>query len=146
MLAWVLTVAHVCVCHKSGLSSKLLNESSWFWHGSFLSPILCCYKEFGYLQNKGTSLWNTVPNSVFWKSRHGRKVKPIRILLKQKETISGSGISWAVCKSARRSRQITIVLSTKLVDGWACWRATRRGWTHIVDRNAVTPLFRRLIG
>jgi len=34
-----------------------------------------------------------------------RKVKPIWILLKQ-ETVSGSGISWAVCKSAPRSRQI----------------------------------------
>jgi len=35
-----------------------------------------------------------------------RKVKPIWILLKQ-ETVSGSGISWAVCKSAPHSRQIT---------------------------------------
>ena len=35
-----------------------------------------------------------------------RKVKPIWILLKQ-ETVSGSGSSWAVCKSAPRSRQIT---------------------------------------
>ena len=35
-----------------------------------------------------------------------RKVKPIWILLKQ-EAVSGSGISWAVCKSAPRSRQIT---------------------------------------
>ena len=35
-----------------------------------------------------------------------RKVKPIQILLKQ-ETVSGSGISWAICKSALRSRQIT---------------------------------------
>jgi len=35
-----------------------------------------------------------------------RKVKPIWILLMQ-ETVSGSGISWAVCKSAPRSRQIT---------------------------------------
>ena len=34
-----------------------------------------------------------------------RKVKPIWILLKQ-ETVSGSGISSAVCKSAPRSRQI----------------------------------------
>ena len=34
-----------------------------------------------------------------------RKVKPIWILLTQ-ETVSGSGISWAVCKSAPRSRQI----------------------------------------
>ena len=36
-----------------------------------------------------------------------RKVKPIWILLKQ-GTVSGSGITWAVCKSAPRSRQITM--------------------------------------
>ena len=37
-------------------------------------------------------------------SRYHRKVKPIWILLEQ-ETVSGCGISWAVCKSAPRSRQ-----------------------------------------
>ena len=37
-----------------------------------------------------------------------RKVKPIWILLEQ-EIVSGSGISWAVCKSAPRSRQITML-------------------------------------
>jgi len=36
-----------------------------------------------------------------------RKVKPIWIFLKQ-ETVSGSGISWAICKSAPHSRQITM--------------------------------------
>jgi len=36
-----------------------------------------------------------------------RKAKPISILLKQ-ETVSGSGISWVICKSAPRCRQITI--------------------------------------
>ena len=35
-----------------------------------------------------------------------RKIKPIWILLKQ-ETVSASGISWAICKSAPHSRQIT---------------------------------------
>ena len=35
------------------------------------------------------------------------KVKPIWIILKQ-ETVSGSGISWAICRSAPRSRQITM--------------------------------------
>jgi len=35
-----------------------------------------------------------------------RKVKPIWILLKQK-TVSSSGISWAICKSAPCSRQTT---------------------------------------
>jgi len=42
---------------------------------------------------------------LWWAST--RKVKPIWILLKQ-ETMSGSGISWAICKSAPRSRQITM--------------------------------------
>ena len=36
-----------------------------------------------------------------------QKGKPIWILLKQ-ETVSGSGISWAICKSAPLSRQITM--------------------------------------
>ena len=35
-----------------------------------------------------------------------RDIKPVWISLKQ-ETVSGSGISWAICKSAPRSRQIT---------------------------------------
>ena len=38
-------------------------------------------------------------------SRH-QKGKPIWIFVKQ-ETESGSGISWAICKPAHRSRQIT---------------------------------------
>ena len=36
-----------------------------------------------------------------------RKVKPIWILRKQ-EAVSGSSISWSICKSAPRSRQITM--------------------------------------
>ena len=42
-----------------------------------------------------------------------RKVKPIWILLKQ-ETVSGSGISWATCKSAPRSRQNYTIRRTPL--------------------------------
>ena len=37
-----------------------------------------------------------------------RKAKPNWILLKQ-ETVSGSGFSWAICKSAPCSRQITML-------------------------------------
>jgi len=40
-----------------------------------------------------------------------QKGKPIWILLKQ-ETVSGSGISWAICKSAPRPRQITMQHTT----------------------------------
>jgi len=44
------------------------------------------------------------PGQPGWAST--RKVKPIWILLKQ-ETMSGHGISWATCKSASCSRQIS---------------------------------------
>ena len=45
-----------------------------------------------------------------------RKVKPIWILLKQ-ETVSGSGISWAICKSAPCSRQTTTPAPTQFFTG-----------------------------
>jgi len=47
-----------------------------------------------------------------------RRVKPIWILLKQ-ETLSGSGICWAICKSAPRSRQITMLTPHHSVFLWA---------------------------
>ena len=42
-----------------------------------------------------------------------RKAKPIWILLKQ-ETVSSSGISWNICKSAPCSRQITMPTASPL--------------------------------
>ena len=51
-----------------------------------------------------THLTALCPGLPRWAST--RKVQPIWILLKQ-ETVSGSGISWTICKSAPRSRQIT---------------------------------------
>ena len=51
-----------------------------------------------------TRLMALCPGLPGWAST--RKVKLIWILLKQ-ETVSGTGISWAICKSAPRSRQIT---------------------------------------
>jgi len=48
-----------------------------------------------------TALFPELPRSA-----GTRKLKPIWILLKQ-QTVSGSGISWAICKSAPCSRQTT---------------------------------------
>ena len=50
-----------------------------------------------------TRLMALCPGLPGWAST--RKEKPDWILLKQ-ETVSGSGISWAICNSAPRSRQI----------------------------------------
>jgi len=46
------------------------------------------------------------------------RLKPIWISLKQ-ETVTGTGISWAVCKCAPRSRQITKKLSGGVVAWWS---------------------------
>ena len=55
-------------------------------------------------QDKRTNLTALCPGLPWWAGN--RKVKPIWISLKQ-ERVSGSGISWVICKSAHRSRQIT---------------------------------------
>ena len=63
-----------------------------------------------------TRLMALFPGLPGWAST--RKVKPILILLKR-ETVSGSGVSWAVCKSASRSRQITMpVPHHSFFTGW----------------------------
>jgi len=93
----------------------------------------CCFRIYNWHPSNGLSFWslhNPAPESkhsrFLWSTQththpfNGpfpglprwavtRKVKPIWILLKQ-ETVSssGSGISWALCKSAPRSRQITM--------------------------------------
>ena len=58
----------------------------------------------GHFPYRDTRLTALCPGLPGWAGT--RKVKPIWISLKQ-ETVSGSGISWAICKSAPRSRQIT---------------------------------------
>ena len=63
-----------------------------------------------YLTSSGLYLKTTRLLALFPgppRSAGTRKVKPIWILLKQ-ETVSGSGISWAIYKSAPRSKQITV--------------------------------------
>ena len=56
-------------------------------------------------QHTHTHLMALFPGLPGWAGT--RKVKPVWILLKQ-ESVSGSGISWAMCKSAPSCRQITM--------------------------------------
>ena len=77
----------------------------------------CCWGAVSPLSNDISCLWGThtqththtrltalCPGLPGWAGT--KKVRPIWILLKQ-ETVRGSGISWAICKSAPRSRQTT---------------------------------------
>ena len=76
------TVSHFCATELVSVCSCAVGD--------------CWYMTHTHLFNSPLSRWAST-----------RKVKPVWILLKQK-TVSGSGISWAMCKSAPRSRQIAI--------------------------------------
>ena len=66
-LSVCLSVSYKSVFYRNGWTNR-----ASFWHVSFLPPVLHCVKrKFGYLQNKGTSLWNFVLNSGLRKFRHG---------------------------------------------------------------------------
>jgi len=70
------------------------------------SPIISCFMKTknDYLHaDTHTHPFNGPLSGTTQVGRY-QKVKPIWILLKQ-ETVIGSGISWAICKSAPRSRQ-----------------------------------------
>ena len=81
----------VCVLSQAGVVSKRINGSSWFWHTrlssayfilrcntfgchvfilffaiTFCGEIKLC-NTFGYLQNRGTFLWNVIRNFEFRK-------------------------------------------------------------------------------
>ena len=74
-----------------------------------------------------------------------RKVKPMYILLKQ-ETVTGSGIRWAICQSAFRSRQITTPAPHHSVfyrpDALPAAQPTAsKHWRHIQVTPAETTVF-----
>ena len=82
---------------------NVMAVKSWIWS----SVRWCQYrpKSLNYCKHTHTHLFNGPLSGTTQVVRY-QKVKPIWILLKQ-ETVSGSGISWVICKSAPRSRQIT---------------------------------------
>ena len=85
------------VLHFSRSSPKHLLSS--------ITSTSLCYQPFYSGHNTHTRLTALFAGPPGWAGT--RKVKLIWISLKQ-ETVSGSGISWAICRSASRSRQITM--------------------------------------
>ena len=73
----------------------------------YLIPIIHTSR-FHPLPHTHTHTFNGPFSGTTQVSRYQKGKKTIRMLLKQ-ETVSGSGISWAVCKSAPRSREITML-------------------------------------
>ena len=104
------TILGVCNQHNKVNINVIVNMNCWLWCITKLAVV----HYLGVFSLQSLSAYNThthsrltalCPGLPGWAST--RKVKPIWILLKQ-EIVSGSGISWAVCKSALCSRQITM--------------------------------------
>ena len=65
---------------------------------SFLPPVLLQYvkRKFGYIQNKGSSLWNFVLNSGLRKFRHGISIVETCYQLSSRKVDAQSVINWTV--------------------------------------------------
>jgi len=109
---------YVCVCnvgtvYNSGRASVNVDTVIELAN-TCTAPYFCCNLQVPErhftVNHRALHTHTHVHLTALYPGLHGwagtRKVKPIRILLEQ-ETVSGSGISWAIRKSAPRSRQIT---------------------------------------
>jgi len=98
---------HIYFVSWIAFKAGLLNVFIYFFIMKIVQKYTIC--SFVQLQHNVqlhyTPLTALFPGLPRWSST--RKVKPISILLTQ-ETVSGSGISWAICKYAPLSRQITM--------------------------------------
>jgi len=103
-----MTVLSMCLTAALVRWASSVIKTSWLSHNYSIvtsNPAVLVLSHFTYVHiHTHIRLTALFPGLPRWAGT--RKAKPIWILLKQ-DTVSGNGISWAVCKSAPRSRQIT---------------------------------------
>ena len=107
VLTWLIRSSHMASLHIVEYSFPVpqsIGGLSWPMRHIAIADYYVCRKQSTALTHTHTHLAAPIPGLPGWAGT--RKAKPIWILLKQ-ERVSGSGISWAICKSAPRSRQIT---------------------------------------
>ena len=90
--------------HSCGIDAADTSDVAGSVHQTSSYPIYITQKAYIHTHTY-TRLTAPFPGLPGWACT--RNVKPIWILLKQ-ETVSGSGISWAICKSAPRSIETTM--------------------------------------
>ena len=99
---WVMSLLNTAHVTRKAISSKI----EQIYNNKWTNTLTCLHYAWNIKKNTHTHSHLTAlfPGLARWAGT--RKVKPIWILLKQ-ETVSGNGISWAICKSAPCSRQTT---------------------------------------
>jgi len=98
-------VKRLCVCVCVCVCVLLFTSTVEPFCGLWLTSCYVCIHTYMHTHTH-THTRLTAPCPGLPGSAATRKVKPIWIFLKQ-EIVTGSGISWTICKSAPRSRQIT---------------------------------------
>ena len=96
LVGWVLTVLSTQISLHHAITGLTVKSSQTTYYQT-----VCNHAN----TQARAPIYGFFPGLPRWAS--SRKVKPIWILLKQ-ETVSSSGVSWAICKPAPRSRQITM--------------------------------------
>ena len=91
----------VACCHVSGFWQVSVKQAPNMLLQITCQTMMDCLDSFTLETHTHTHLTAIFPGLPGWAGT--RKVKPVWIFLKQ-ETVSGSGISWAICKSAFSSR------------------------------------------
>jgi len=106
------------VCHKSVFYRNGWTNRAGFRHVSFLPPVLHCVKrKFGYLQNKGTFLWNFIQNFGLRKFLHGISiVEACYQLSSRKVDAQFCTVAWQLARF-----QLTRRIARSLGDTWASW-------------------------
>ena len=104
----IINCSFAVVWYLRGQVTRIVARStgSWWWctWWSWVAGLWGLYAHTHTHTHTHTRLIALCPRLPGWADT--RKVKPIWILLNQ-NTVSGSGISWAIRKSASRSRQTT---------------------------------------
>ena len=113
MIVWTITHTHTCCGGNVTSAGWQVTLCDPMWHVSSRSSVATLQTTIHLLltylltyTHTHTHPFNGPLSGTTRVSRY-QKGKAIWILLQQ-ETVSGSGISWATCKFAPRSRQITM--------------------------------------
>ena len=134
-MALCLSVCLSVFLSQVGVLLKRPNKTAWFWHGSFLRPILhCAIRKFGYLRNKCNFLLNFAPNSGLRKLRHGISIVETCYQLSSRKVDAHSVINWTVVGQLRWQYLRAPTLDSCSLSQWSSWSV----YSTITSRGSIS--------